>query len=103
MKRKFNWKGFIKRAAYGYMDGCALALSWLTTVGCSAATYYSIKEYGIKSGETRAWAFLTAIAAFNAARNTYLTWGYVKGEICHCDFIIMVPDEEDKEDDIKEI
>ncbi len=103
MKEKFNWKGFIKRLAYGFMDGCALALSCMTTVGCSAATYYSIKEYGIKSGETRAWAFLTAIAAFNTARNAYLTYEYVKGEICHYDFTIMVPDEEDKDDNIEEI
>jgi hypothetical protein len=103
MKRKFNWKGFIKRSVYCYMDGAALALSYMTTIICSAATHYSIKEYGIKSGETKAWAFLTAIAAFNAARNTYLTWECVKGDICGCDFIIMVPDEDEGKKNVEEI
>lgn len=98
MKRKFNWKGFIKRCAYGFMDGATLALSCFTTVGCGAATYYSVKEYGIKSGETRAWAFLTAVSAFNTARNTYLTSKYLKGAICNYYWTITVPDEDDIEE-----
>lgn len=70
MKEKFNVKGFIKNAAYGIMDGAALALSWATTGILGAATCYSIKEYGIKSSATRSWIWLTAASAFNAVRNT---------------------------------
>lgn len=101
MKEKFNVKGFAKNMAYGIMDGAALALSWLTTGVLAGATYYSIKDYGIKSGTTRAGVWLTAASAFNAVRNTYLTSKYINGEICNCNWTIMVPDKE--EDSIEEI
>ena len=102
MKEKFNVKGFAKNFAYGVMDGAALAFSWLTTGVLAGATYYSIKDYGIKSGTTRACMWLTAVSAFNAARNSYLTSKYINGEICDYDWTIMVPDE-DEEDSIEEI
>lgn len=102
MKEKFNAKGFAKNVAYGIMDGAALALSWMTTAVLGAATGYSIKEYGIKSSSTRVLVWLTAVSAFNAARNTWLSNKYVNGEICDYNFTIMVPDEEDK-DEIEEI
>lgn len=103
MKEKFNVKGFAKNFAYGVMDGSALALSWLTTGVLAGATYYSIKDYGIKSGTTRACMWLTAASAFNAVRNTYLSSKYINGEICNYDWTIMVPEEENKEDNIEEI
>lgn len=103
MKEKFNIKGFAKNMAYGIMDGAALALSYMTTAILGVATGYSIKEYGIKSSKTRAFVWLTAASAFNAVRNTCLTAKYLNGEICDYDFTIMVPDEEDKEDDVEEI
>lgn len=103
MKEKFNVKGFVKNAAYGIMDGAALALSWATTGILGAATYYSVKEYGIKSSTTRRLVWLTAVSSFNAVRNTCLTSKYINGEICNYDWTIMVPEEEDKEDNIEEI
>lgn len=103
MKEKFNIKGFAKNVAYGIMDGAALTLSWMTTAILGAATGYSIKEYGIKSSSTRALVWLTAASAFNTVRNTWLTSKYLNGEICDYDFTIMVPDEEDKDEDIEEI
>lgn len=102
MKEKFNVKGFAKNFAYGVMDGAALAFSWLTTSVLAGATYYSIKDYGIKSGTTRACMWLTAASAFNAVRNTYLSSKYINGEICDYDWTIMVPDK-DEEDSIEEI
>lgn len=102
MKEKFNVKGFAKNFAYGVMDGAALALSWLTTGVLAGATYYSIKDYGIKSGATRAGIWLTAVSAFNAVRNTYLTSKYLTGEICNYDWTIIVPDKDEK-DTIEEI
>jgi hypothetical protein len=101
MKEKFNTKGFVKNVAYGIMDGAALTMSWMTTAVLGAATGYSIKEYGIKSSTTRALVWLTAVSAFNAVRNSWLSGKYVNGEICDYDFTIMVPDEEDN--DIEEI
>lgn len=101
MKEKFNVKGFAKNFAYGVMDGAVCIFSWLTTGVLAGATYYSIKDYGIKSGTTRARMWLTAVSAFNAARNTYLSSKYINGEICNYDWTIMVPDKE--EDSIEEI
>jgi hypothetical protein len=104
MKEKFNVKGFVKNAAYGIMDGAALTLSWMTTAILGAATVYSVKDYGIKSSTTRAFVWLTVASAFNAVRNTWLTSKYLNGEICDYNFTVMVPDEEDEEDDnIEEI
>ena len=103
MKEKFNVKGFAKNFAYGVMDGAACALSWLTTAVLVGATGYSIKDYGIKSKTTRSLIWLTAASAFNAARNTWMTSKYLNGEICNYDWTIMVPEEEDKEDNIEEI
>lgn len=103
MKEKFNVKGFAKNVAYGIMDGAALTLSCITTGILGAATGCSIKEYGVKSSTTRAFVWLTAVSAFNAVRNTWMTSKYLNGEICDYNWTIMVPDEEDKEDDIEEI
>lgn len=103
MKEKFNVKGFVKNAAYGIMDGAALTLSWMTTAILGAATRYSIKEYGIKSSTTRAFVWLTAASAFNTVRNTWLSSKYINGEICDYDWIIIVPDEEDEDNNIEEI
>ena len=103
MKEKFNVKGFAKNMAYGVMDGAALTLSWMTTAILGAATVYSVKDYGIKSSTTRAFVWLTAASAFNAVRNTWLTSKYLNGEICDYNFTVMVPDEEDEDNDIEEI
>lgn len=103
MKEKFNFKGFAKNVAYGIMDGAALTLSLMTTGVLGAATVYSIKDYGIKSSTTRVFVWLTAASAFNAVRNTWMTSKYLTGEICDYDFTVIVPDEEDKEDDVEEI
>jgi hypothetical protein len=97
MKEKFNVKGFVKNAAYGVMDGAALALSWATTGILGVATGYSIKDYGIKSSTTRRFVW------FNAVRNSWMTSKYLNGEICDYDWTIMVPEKEDKEDNIEEI
>lgn len=103
MKEKFNVKGFAKNMAYGIMDGAALTLSWVTTGILGAATGYSIKEYGIKSGTTRSLAWFTAVSAFNAVRNTWLSSKYINGEICDYDWTIMVPDKDEENDNIEEI
>lgn len=102
MKEKFNVKGFAKNFAYGVMDGAALAFSWMTTGVLGVATGYSIKEYGIKSKTTGRLLWLTAVSAFNAVRNTYLSSKYINGEICNYDWTIMVPDK-DEEDSVEEI
>lgn len=100
MKEKFNVKGFAKNMAYGIMDGAALTLSWMTTAILGAATGYSIKEYGIKSSTTRAFVWFTAVSAFNAVRNTWMTSKYLNGEICYYDWTVI---DSDEEDDIEEI
>lgn len=99
MKRRFNWKGFAKNAAYGFMDGAALTLSWMTTGILGYGAAYSCKNYGVYNGVSRAFLWLTAASAFNAVRNSWMTSKYLNGEICDYDWTIIVNDDEDEEVD----
>lgn len=98
MKRKFNTKGFIKNSMYGIMNGGALALSWMVTAFNVYGTAYCMKNKQYRSS-AKWFAWLTAVSAFNAVRNTWLTVQYLDGEICAYDWTIVVNDDEDEEVD----
>ena len=98
MKRKFNTKGFVKDTLYGFMDGGALALSWIVSAFNLYGTVYCFKNKQYRSS-AKWFAWLTAVATFNAARNTWLTYKHINGEICAYDFMIVTNDDEDEEVD----
>lgn len=101
MKRKFNWKGYLKNSMYGFMDGATMALSWMITAFNAYGTVYCMKNKQYRSS-AKWFAWLTAISTFQAARNTWMTYKYLDGEICQYDWTIEVNDDEE-EDEIDEI
>ena len=98
MARKFNWKGYLKNSIYGFMDGATLAFSWMVSAFNIYGTTYCLKNKEYRS-YAKWFAWLSAISTFQAARNTWLTYKYIDGEICSYDWTIIVDDDEDEEVD----
>ena len=61
----------------------------------------NIATQSVVSNAPKWFAWMSAISTFQAARNTWLTYKYLDGEICSYDWTIVVND--DKDDEVDEI
>lgn len=98
MKRKVKTNGFVKHTLCGAMNGASMALSWMVSGFNIYGTMYCIKNKQYRSF-AKWFAWLAAVATFDAVRNTKITYGYLTGSICPYDWTIRKSDEEEEEEE----
>ena len=98
MTRKINVKGILKNSAFGFMEGVMTGLSSACVIIGTNLTVAWAKDKSIPKSDTVVMGLVTALFAYQAARNVQNQIRYINGDIA--DYPLYIYEDEDEPEEI---